>query len=99
MVKEVQFQAHYHLCCECQGVCGCEEDEEYVKRHWEAEIVEPPDHGIHVAECEDETCEGGWLFEIDGPLALFMWMADNLAAKGGQVLVDGKMVDSWIVYL
>jgi hypothetical protein len=79
----VQFQALYWLNCECHGACGCEEDEECVRRHWEGEVIEASNHGIHVEECDDETCEGCWLWELDGPMPLYWWMVET-------VLVDGR---------
>jgi hypothetical protein len=94
----VQFQALYWLECECQGACGCEEDEEHVKRRWEAEVVEPPTRGVHVEECDGESCEGCWLWEIDGALPLFRWMVEYLAADGGAVFVNREMVDGWSRY-
>ena len=94
----VRFEALYELDCECEGECGCIEDECGVKHYWESEPVEPPSRGIHVEECDDKACEGCWLFEIDGALPLFWWMRDNLGAQGGAVFVDGQMVDGWSVY-
>jgi hypothetical protein len=94
----VQFQALYWLNCECHGACGCEEDEECVRRHWEGEVIEASNHGIHVEECDDETCEGCWLWELDGPMPLYWWMVENLGVDGGAVFVDGQIVDGWSVY-
>jgi hypothetical protein len=80
-------------------VCGCEEDEFGDRRHWEGEIVEPPSHGGHLEDCEDEkTCVGCWITGLHDPLPFDRWMVENLGADGGAVLVDGQMVDGWSRY-
>jgi hypothetical protein len=94
---ELRFEALYWNYCECQDACACEEDEEHVKRRWEGEAIEPPEQGIHVEDCDDATCTGCWLFEIDGPMPLFWWMVEHLGAQGGAVVDDGEVVDAWSV--
>ena len=94
----VQFEALYEVPCDCEDACDCQENEMGDRVRWESEAVALPDRGVHVEECDGKACEGCWLFEIDGPMALFEWMVEHLGAQGGAVVVDGRMVDAWSVF-
>jgi hypothetical protein len=62
--------------------------------------VEVPDLGVHCVDCwDDPTCPGCWILEIDGPLGAFWWIRDTFNAQGAELVVDGKVVEHWIIYL
>jgi hypothetical protein len=94
----VQFQALYEVPCECEDVCGCDENEMGERVRWEAEDVKAPSYGVHVDECEGKGCAGCWVYQLDGPMPLWGWMVENLGAQGGAVVVDGRVVDGWSVF-
>jgi hypothetical protein len=69
----VTFQALFERTCECANDpdCWCALAEGWEKYWFEEKTIEPPRQVVHVEECENASCPGCWIYELDGALPLF----------------------------